>query len=65
MGTYKNDYMKQEDELLREIHNIRHSLHEKWGKKSIAERNSAINTLFTERKKEWETKQKQLTGSKT
>ncbi len=65
METYKNDYTKQEDELLWEIHNIRHFLHEKWEKKSIEERNSTINKLFTERKKEWESKQKQLTGTKS
>ena len=58
METYKNDYTKQEDELLWEIHNIRHSLHEKWEGKSIEERNNVIKKIFTERKKEWEKKQK-------
>lgn len=64
METYKNDYTKQENELLWEIHNIRHSLHEKWGKKTIEERNSSIKKIFTERKKEWENKHKQPTEIK-
>ena len=28
MGIYKNDYTKQEDEVLWELHEIRHQLHE-------------------------------------
>ena len=58
METYKNDYTKQEDELLWEIHNIRHDLHKKWFNKSLEERNQSIKAEYEKRKQEWKNKNK-------
>ena len=39
MGTYKNDYKKEEDACLWEIHEIRHKIHKKY-----KNNNEKINT---------------------
>ncbi len=39
METYKNDYTKEEDELLWEIHEIRHELHKEWKAKTLEQIN--------------------------
>lgn len=39
METYKNDYTKEEDELLWEIHEIRHELHKEWKTKTLEQIN--------------------------
>jgi hypothetical protein len=53
METYKNDYTKKEDELLWELHKIRHNLHKKWINKSLTERNKTIKDEYEKRKKKW------------
>ena len=50
METYKNDYLKEEDEMLWELHEIRHEIHEEWKDKSIEERNRYLNQLYEKRK---------------
>ena len=39
MGTYKNEYDKNEDPMLWELHEIRHELHKKIACKSVKEIN--------------------------
>ncbi|MBT3272446.1 MAG: hypothetical protein HN368_04770 [Spirochaetales bacterium] len=39
METYKNDYTKEEDEVLWELHEIRHQIHEDNAQKTYAEIN--------------------------
>jgi hypothetical protein len=53
MGTYKNDYSKNEDELLWELYDIRHKLHKKWNSKSLKERNDEIKNNIQKKKQEW------------
>ena len=50
MATYRNDYTKKEDELLWEIHNIRHDLNKQYRKKTISE----INLEAHNKIKKWE-----------
>lgn len=54
MGTYKNDYTKEEDRMLWELHEIRHSLHDELKNKSIKE----INQESFELLKKWKEKRK-------
>ena len=51
MGTYKNDYSKEEDKLLWEIHEIRHKLSEEYKHLSIDEINERANAFWEEIKK--------------
>ena len=51
METYKNDYSKEEDQLLWEIHEIRHGLAEEYKQLSIDEINKRANILWEEIKK--------------
>jgi len=60
MAIYKNDYTKEEDELLWELHNIRNKLHKKWLNKNVFERNEDIKKVFLKRKKEWKEKYKKI-----
>ncbi len=39
MGTYKNDYNKNDDHMMWELHEIRHKIYEKYKNKSFKERN--------------------------
>ena len=48
METYKNDYTQEEDELLWELHEIRHRLSEKYSKMSVDE--IAIKLGFSKQK---------------
>ena len=52
MATYKNDYSKQEDPMLWEIHEIRHSLQEKFASMSVSEINKDAKTILEEWKKQ-------------
>ena len=49
MATYKNDYSREEDELLWEIHNIRYKLYHEYRKKSI----DKINKEALEKYNKW------------
>jgi hypothetical protein len=49
MEIYKNDYHKEEDEALWEIHEIRHQLHKEFEKKSV----DRINKESMEKYHEW------------
>jgi len=60
MGIYKNDYKKNEDECLWEIHEIRNELHEELKNESIDEINKNGKKLFEEMKSKY--KQKELVG---
>ncbi len=53
MGTYKNDYSKQEDECLWEIHEIRNKLHKEIKKESYQEINDKAKILLNEMKKKY------------
>ena len=46
METYKNNYSVKEDEVLWELHEIRHSLHEDLKKRPLAEINRAARDIF-------------------
>lgn len=50
MGIYKNDYTKEEDEVLWELHEIRHKLHEENKAKSIEEINRESLKFMEDRK---------------
>ena len=52
METYKNDYTKEEDELLWEIHEIRHQIHKDRKHKSYDEINKEIKKMMNERKEQ-------------
>ena len=54
METYKNDYTQEEDELLWELHEIRHRLSEKYSKMSVDEINQNARNKFEQWKKEIE-----------
>ncbi len=56
MGIYKNDYNKNEDELLWELHEIRQKLSKENKKKSIKEINNAALKKYEEWKKVRESK---------
>lgn len=49
MEIYKNDYTKEEDETLWEIHEIRRKLHKHWKTKTIEQ----INKEGVEKYSEW------------
>ena len=51
METYKNDYSKEEDELLWELHEIRHKLAEEYKSMSIDEINKRANRYWEEVKR--------------
>jgi hypothetical protein len=53
MGIYKNDYKKNEDECLWEIHEIRHQLHKELKKESFDEINEKAKLLYEEWKKKY------------
>jgi len=46
METYKNSYSVKEDEVLWELHEIRHKLHNEQKDISLAERNRVALELF-------------------
>jgi hypothetical protein len=52
METYNNDYTKNEDSMLWEIHEIRHSLQEKFAAKTVKEINTEAKAIFEEWKKQ-------------
>jgi hypothetical protein len=49
MATYKNEYTQDEDQVLWEIHEIRHEIHSEIEKKGIA----ALNEDAKELLKKW------------
>ena len=51
MGTYKNDYKKEEDIMLWELHEIRHKLSEEYKEMNIDEINERANNHLEEAKK--------------
>ncbi len=53
MGIYKNDYTKEEDQMLWEIHEIRHQLQEKYKGKSVKEINDIGMKILEEWKSEY------------
>jgi hypothetical protein len=54
MEQYKNDYKKNEDDLLWEIHEIRHKLYQKWKDKPIEEHNEYIAKVYSKSKAKWD-----------
>lgn len=52
MEIYKNDYKKEQDECLWEIHEIRHELHKEMINKTTDEINSEAKNIFEKWKKE-------------
>lgn len=52
MEIYKNDYTKEEDELLWELHEIRHKLSIEYENKSVDEINRNAKKIFEEWKRE-------------
>lgn len=52
MGTYKNDYLKHEDEMLWELHEIRHQLHKEFANRDIDEINNELKEIYKSWKKE-------------
>ena len=46
METYKNSYSVNEDEVLWELHEIRHALHEELKNRPLDEINRAARALF-------------------
>ena len=52
MGTYKNDYKKEEDELLWEIHEIRRNIHRNFRGKTIDQINKEALEKFSLWKKQ-------------
>jgi len=46
MGTYKNSYTVNEDEVLWELHEIRHKLHEEQKNVPLAERNKVARDFL-------------------
>jgi hypothetical protein len=51
MGTYKNSYSVKEDQVLWELHEIRHELHEELKNRPLAELNKSARELFEQWKK--------------
>lgn len=60
MEIYKNDYLPNEDNTLWELHEIRHKLHEKFKKKTIAQ----INTEARNKYLAWQKQRKKRTVRK-
>ena len=56
MGVYKNDYKKNEDECLWEIHEIRNKLHKELENETIDEINDKGKFLFDKMKKKYKIK---------
>lgn len=54
MGTYKNDYTKEEDEALWELHEIRRTLNKNLKNKSVEEINNDALEKFAEWKRQVE-----------
>lgn len=52
MGAYKNDYKRNEDEMLWELHEIRHKISQELKKKSLDEFNKEAREEFERWKKE-------------
>ena len=50
METYKNDYTKEEDEVLWELHEIRHEIHKENEGKTLEEINSKAKASFEKNK---------------
>ena len=46
MGIYKNDYSKNEDETLWELHEIRHALHKEYENKTVEEINRELMGIY-------------------
>jgi len=46
MEIYNNDYSKQEDAMLWELHEIRHKLQQKYSSMSVAEINDDAKSLL-------------------
>ena len=51
MVAYKNDYKKNEDEMLWELHEIRHKLHQEFKKKTLKQINEEALAKFKSWKK--------------
>jgi hypothetical protein len=51
METYKNSYSVQEDQVLWELHEIRHELHEELKIRPLAEFNKGAREFFEQWKK--------------
>lgn len=51
MGTYKNDYSKDEDYMLWELHEIRHQLANEYKEMTLDEINKRSNNYFEKAKK--------------
>jgi len=51
METYKNDYKKEDDECLWEIHEIRRQLHQEISNKTCEEINEKAKEIFEDWKK--------------
>jgi hypothetical protein len=51
MGTYKNDFTKEEDQMLWELHEIRHQLAEEHKSMSIEDINKRANEYWEKLKK--------------
>jgi hypothetical protein len=51
METYKNSYSVQEDQVLWELHEIRHELHEELKNRPLAEFNKGAREFFEQWKK--------------
>lgn len=62
MGAYKNDYKKNEDEMLWELHEIRHKIHQELKKKSLKKFNKEAREEFERWKKGSEDKKIKLAG---
>ena len=58
MATYKNDYSKNEDETLWELHEIRHALHKEYENKTVKDINMELIKIYESWKKE------RISGSK-
>ncbi|MCK5027718.1 MAG: hypothetical protein KAS07_04830 [Candidatus Pacebacteria bacterium] len=52
MGTYKNDYKKEEDEILWELHEIRRKLHKDLKNKTVEQINNEALKKYSEWKKQ-------------
>jgi len=52
MGTYKNDYSREEDETLWELHEIRHKLHKEYENKTVEEINNELMNIYESWKRE-------------
>jgi hypothetical protein len=64
METYKNSYSVQEDQVLWELHEIRHELHEELKNRPLAEFNKEARELFERWQKPSAGKTRTNTGRK-